>query len=218
MILLSDPRIAAIPSFDNDDPIVDLREVPEFRLDTRLADGEGAFARLRSQVRDRLLAAQAALPAGIRLLIVECYRPPSLQRKYFSEYRDELAVVHPDWDERRLYVEASKFVSPPEVAPHCTGGTVDLTLCTTEGAELDMGTAVNASPEASGDACFTAAVDISAAARRNRDILSAALVKVGMVNYPTEWWHWSYGDRYWALRTNAPGTLYGPVEITLPVR
>jgi D-alanyl-D-alanine dipeptidase len=32
-----------------------------------------------------------------------------------------------------------------------------------------------------------------------------------LVNYPTEWWHWSYGDRYWALMTGAPAALYGPV-------
>ena len=34
----------------------------------------------------------------------------------------------------------------------------------------------------------------------------------GTMNYPTEWWHWSYGDRYWALLTGAPAALYGPVD------
>jgi D-alanyl-D-alanine dipeptidase len=33
----------------------------------------------------------------------------------------------------------------------------------------------------------------------------------GLVNYPTEWWHWSYGDRYWALVTGAPHAPYGPI-------
>ena len=33
----------------------------------------------------------------------------------------------------------------------------------------------------------------------------------GLVNYPTEWWHWSFGDRYWALLTGARHALYGPV-------
>jgi len=32
------------------------------------------------------------------------------------------------------------------------------------------------------------------------------------VNYPTEWWHWSYGDRYWAFVTGAPHALYGPTK------
>jgi len=26
-----------------------------------------------------------------------------------------------------------------------------------------------------------------------------------------EWWHWSYGDRYWALMTGATAAVYGPV-------
>jgi D-alanyl-D-alanine dipeptidase len=44
-------------------------------------------------------------------------------------------------------------------------------------------------------------------------VLGGALGAVGLVNYPTEWWHWSYGDRYWALTTGAPAALYGPKEL-----
>jgi hypothetical protein len=32
----------------------------------------------------------------------------------------------------------------------------------------------------------------------------------GFINYSTEWWHWSYGDRYWALITKADSAIYGP--------
>jgi hypothetical protein len=31
------------------------------------------------------------------------------------------------------------------------------------------------------------------------------------LDYPSEWWHWSYGDRYWALMTGATAAVYGPV-------
>lgn len=44
-------------------------------------------------------------------------------------------------------------------------------------------------------------------------MLNAALTAAGLVNYPTEWWHWSYGDRYWALATGADHALYGPKEL-----
>ncbi|RGC68614.1 D-alanyl-D-alanine dipeptidase [Micromonospora sp. MW-13] len=213
MILLSDPRISAIPLGDTAEALVDLREIPEFRVDDRLADAAGAYAHLREGTVERLLAAQRSLPEGLRLLVVEGYRPLRLQTEYFEGYRDELRLRYPDWDAARLRVETSKFVSPPEVAPHSTGGTVDLTLCTYDGRELDLGTAVNATPVASGDACFTWSPDISPAARRNRIILGAALLAAGLVNYPTEWWHWSYGDRYWALSTGADRTRYGPVEL-----
>jgi D-alanyl-D-alanine dipeptidase len=31
------------------------------------------------------------------------------------------------------------------------------------------------------------------------------------VNYPTEWWHWSHGDRYWAFVTGADAAFYGEI-------
>jgi D-alanyl-D-alanine dipeptidase len=55
--------------------------------------------------------------------------------------------------------------------------------------------------------------NISDRARSHRDILSTALTAAGLVNYPTEWWHWSYGDRYWALKTGATVAHYGPKEL-----
>ena len=48
-------------------------------------------------------------------------------------------------------------------------------------------------------------------ARANCELLARALRGAGLVNYPTEWWHWSYGDRYWALVSGAPAAMYGPV-------
>ena len=33
----------------------------------------------------------------------------------------------------------------------------------------------------------------------------------GFVNYPTEWWHWSYGDRYWALQSGQRVARYATV-------
>ncbi|WP_406059483.1 M15 family metallopeptidase [Micromonospora sp. NBC_00860] len=214
MILLSDPRVAAVPSADDGEEFVDLRELPELRLDGRAADPAGAYARLRAGVVDRLLAAQRALPGGLRLLVVEGYRPYQAQLAIFTGYRDELRRRHPDWSPQRLHRETTKFVSPVEVAPHSTGGAVDLTLCTDDGVELDLGTAIDATPEDSADACFTDAPSIVGTARRHRQIMVDALGGAGMVNYPTEWWHWSYGDRYWALITGAPRTRYGPVDLT----
>ncbi|NES26817.1 dipeptidase [Micromonospora terminaliae] len=211
MILLSDPRVAAVSSRDDGDPLVDLRELPELLLDGRAADPAGAYARVRRGVADRLLAAQRALPAGLRLLVVEGYRPYRAQLDIFTGYRDELRRRYPDWSPERLHRETTKFVSPVEVAPHSTGGAVDLTLCDADGIELDMGTALDATPEESADACFTAAPHIPVSAWRNRQVLVAALSGAGLVNYPTEWWHWSYGDRYWALLAGAKHTRYGPL-------
>jgi len=210
IVLISDPLVTSIPVEDVGEPLVDLRGL--FAVDTRLADDEGAFAHLREGLVTRLQEAQGRLPDGYRLLIVEGYRPPVLQRRYFEEYKDELRATYPEMSPDELHVAASRYVSPIEVAPHTAGAAVDLTLCTEDGTELDMGTPVNATPEQSDGACYTAAPGIAPEARRHREILGAALRSAGLVNYPTEWWHWSYGDRYWAMTTGAPTALYGPAK------
>ncbi|MEU5921555.1 M15 family metallopeptidase [Streptomyces sp. NPDC047141] len=212
IILMSDPRVVTIPVIESGEALVDVRG-KGLLTDARRADAEGAFAYLRHGVLDRLLKAQELLPDGLRLLFVEGYRPPSLQARYFDEYADELRAANPNWPAEEVRTATSRYVSPPEIAPHSAGAAVDLTLVDAEGVELDMGTRVNANPEDSDGACYTAAGNISAEAKENRALLTAALETAGLVNYPTEWWHWSFGDRYWALNTGAPAALYGPKEV-----
>jgi D-alanyl-D-alanine dipeptidase len=213
IVLMSDPKIAAIGVVDCGEPLLDVRLGKLLPVDPRKQDDSGAFAHLREGVLARLLEAQALLPDGVRLLFVEGYRPPALQRFYFERYADELRASNPDWDAEPIRDAASRYVSPPEIAPHSAGAAVDLTLVGADGQELDMGTRVNASPEESAGACYTDADGIGAQARANRQLLGDALSAVGLVNYPTEWWHWSYGDRYWALGTGADHALYGPREL-----
>ncbi|MET9760719.1 M15 family metallopeptidase [Streptomyces sp. NPDC006372] len=210
IVLMSDPRVAAIPVADCGEPLVDVRHEASLAVDSRKADSSGAFAYLREGVLTRLLQAQRQLPGGLRLWFIEGYRPPALQSHYFERYADELRAGHPRWSPTRVREAASRYVSPPEIAPHSAGAAVDLTLVSADGRELDMGTRVNASPEESDRACYTDAGHISAEARANRRLLRDALAAVGPVNYPTEWWHWSFGDRYWALATGAETALYGP--------
>ncbi|WP_327368975.1 M15 family metallopeptidase [Streptomyces sp. NBC_01217] len=213
IVLMSDPKIAAIPARDCDEPLFDVRRHDPFPVDTREQDDSGAFAHLREGVLSRLIDARKLLPDGIRLLFVEGYRPPALQRFYFERYAERLRNDNPGWSSEQVRAAASRFVSPPEIAPHSAGAAVDLTLVTADDKELDMGTPMDASPEVSKGACYTAACNIGSEARRNRQILTEALTGVGLVNYPTEWWHWSYGDRYWALATGADNAIYGPREL-----
>lgn len=207
--LMSDPKVAAVPVEECGERLVDARHGGTLLVDTRAQDADDAFALLREGLLARLLHAQTLLPGGLRLLFVEGYRPPGLQRSYFEEYEGRLRAIHPTWPAERLHAAASRYVSPPEIAPHSAGSAVDLTLADADGRELDLGTRMDADPEESEGACYTDAGNITAGARRNREILGTALRGAGLVNYPTEWWHWSYGDRYWALMTGAPHALYG---------
>lgn len=211
-MLMSDPRVAAVAVVECGEAMVDVRGRGEWLVDGREEDGSGVFALVREGVAERLAVAQEALPDGVRLLFVEGYRPPELQRVYFEGYGKELRAAHPEWDPATLRAATSRYVSPPEIAPHCAGAAVDVTLATSDGRELDMGTRLNAGPEESGGACYTAADHLSPTARANRRTLTTALTAAGLVNYPTEWWHWSYGDRYWAISIGEPQAIYGPVS------
>ncbi|MFF3313187.1 M15 family metallopeptidase [Streptomyces sp. NPDC002952] len=209
---MSDRRVAAIPVQECGEVLVDAR-AHGLKVDDRKRDAAGAWAHVRQGVLARLLHAQSLLPTDVSLLFVEGFRPPALQRRYFEDYSDLLARAHPDWQAAELRAAASRFVSPPEIAPHSAGAAVDVTLIDHQGRELDMGTRVNASPEESDGACYTVAPGLSDPARTNRATLSSALLAAGLINYGTEWWHWSAGDRYWALQTRHPAAIYGPVEL-----
>lgn len=211
--LISDPKVLQISIQENDDPLVDIRDYREILVDTRKSKASNSYFKLRKSVVAKLLETKKYLPQGIRFLVIEGHRPLSLQKKYFDEYSEELNRLHSDWDKKRIYQEASKYVAPPEIIPpHSTGGAVDLTLAGEDGKEIDMGTRLNADPEESNNACFTLAANISDSARANRQLLINTISKSGFVNYPTEWWHWSYGDRYWAYHTKTPFAFFGSVE------
>src|SRR3954463_14432376 len=118
--------------------------------------------------------------------------------------------AHPDAAPERIRELASAYISPPEVAPHVSGGAVDLTLCDRAGRELPLGTEVNATPEESAGACRTDAPGIGAEAREYRALRHRGLPAPGFVTPPPGWGHGSSGDGYGALLPRGPAARYGP--------
>lgn len=200
-VLLSDPRVHAIPVVETGEPLVDLHP--------GIAP---SGARVRAGLADRLYRADLALPPGLRLRVVEGHRSVADQRAIIAAYRAEVRTAHPAADAGEVDRLVSRFVAPVEVAPHVAGAAVDLTLVDASGEPLDLGTPIDATPEQSGGRCYFASPDIPLEARALRLVLADVLSTAGLVNYPTEWWHWSHGDRYWALMTGAVAAPYGPVD------
>lgn len=204
-ILLADPRVAAVALSDSGEPLV--------TLPSHLTRGTMPVL-VRAGLASRLELAATLLPAGYRLAVIEGHRSIADQLDIIAGYAAQVARSHPASTPAERERLVSRFVAPLEVAPHVAGAAVDLTLIGADGEELNMGTAVDATPEQSGGRCYFAA-EVGLAARRHRNLLAAALGTAGLVNYPTEWWHWSYGDRYWALMTGATEAIYAPVELAV---
>lgn len=221
-VLLSDVRIARIPVVERGEDLVAVAAAGCLSIAEAIPvpPAEGVApptARvhdlLRRDVARRLMLAASNLPDEVQLHLVEGYRPPAVQAALYEAYRRRLLEDLPGIDVAESHRLASRFVAPPSVAAHPSGAAVDVTLVDARGRPLDMGTAIDATPEDSDGACYLDAPGISTPARENRRMLAAALRTAGFVNYPTEWWHWSYGDRYWAFVTRAGAALYGQMRL-----
>lgn len=208
-MLLSDTRVTDIPVLESGEPLALLREYAAERGSTLLC---GASVLVREGLAQRLVAAGRALGDSLALKVVEGYRAAEVQQQIIEWYIRHLSREYPEADSDQLRELSSRFVSPLDVAPHVAGAAADVTVVDlSSGAELEMGTAVDATPEDSDGHCYFDAEGISSLARRHRTLMASALAGVGLVNYPTEWWHWSYGDRYWARQSGHAHALYGPV-------
>ncbi len=217
-ILLGDSKVQNIPVKDNKEPMVDFfKEFNKLRFDLKRVNVQKQSPSIswgRKEVGRRLLDAEVQLqPMGIRFLMKECYRPMIVQKTNWDHYYGFLQKKHPAWSAEELFAECAKFNAPLDVAPHTTGGAFDITLMDKNGEVLDMGTDVNASPIKTEQATYMNAKNISKWAKKNRALLSGVLTEAGFINYPASWWHWSYGDKYWALQTQAPAAIYGSVEV-----
>lgn len=168
---------------------------------------------VRQGLAQRLTRAAALLPEGWSLLIFDGLRPMSVQRALYEQFRQVVAQERPQASPAEVELILDEFVARPvkrsgRPAPHTTGGAVDLTLCR-DGAPLDMGTGFDdLTAMAHTDWLERACPPELEQARDNRRLLYHLMEEVGLVNYPCEWWHYSYGERQWAVRAGrAP--IYG---------
>jgi zinc D-Ala-D-Ala dipeptidase len=215
MILLSDVRLNRIVAVENGEPFVDMANDRSILVDgsrSQIGNMTEWFACVRSGVYRRLLEAQRQLPSHLCFVVKEGFRPISLQTKYYHEYLASIKAIRPQLSAEELVLEVSKYVAPPEVAPHSTGGAVDIALSLRSGEVVDMGSNFKADPADSQNTCYFDAQNISTECRKYRNLLKECMESVDFVNYPTEWWHWSHGDKYWALLTGRSESKYEKCE------
>lgn len=130
------------------------------------------------------------------LKIVDGYRPIRLQKKLFKSIYSDMLNKNKNLSKQKLYLEVTKFIADPKNnPPHSTGGAVDVTIVNKKnGKDINMGNKINSISSKS----QTFTISINDNARKNRRLLFNLMTSAGFVNVPTEWWHYSYGDQYWA--------------------
>ncbi|HYF97940.1 MAG TPA: M15 family metallopeptidase [Coxiellaceae bacterium] len=218
--LIASPKVLAIPVTENQDPLVDLRAAGGICIgpSPEIPNNQDYYY-LRRTVYEKLIAAQKMLPKGLHFCLYEAYRSLELQSSLFQNRLKKVQALHPNWTYSQQFTETTRLVSPvlnldgsKNVPPHSTGGAFDLYLIDDQGVAVDMGIhPKDWMEDKDGSISQTDSKDISDTAQHNRAIMNKVLEDQGFANYPAEYWHWSYGDRYWAYVKKEPAAIYGSI-------
>lgn len=163
---------------------------------------------LREGAARRLCQAAEQLPEGIRMVVLDGWRPYEVQ---LALYEMTKALLKKDGarSAENIVRELEKFVAypsddPENPSPHMTGGAVDLTLADELG-WLDMGTDFDEFTEKAKSDWFERLRDPGGneiAIRNNRRLLRRTMLEAGFRNYEEEWWHYDFGNLPWAAITD----------------
>ncbi len=172
---------------------------------------------LTIEAANALSKVQADLkPQGYSLLVFDCYRPQQAVNEFVewikkSKEQKMKKIFYPDEPKDKL-VERGYIA---DQSSHSRGSTVDITIVksadiksklrgfnfqekmtdcrqhnNSENAQLNMGTGFD---------CFSVLAatensEISAEAKKNRQLLKSTMEKAGFANYSKEWWHYTFKE------------------------
>jgi zinc D-Ala-D-Ala dipeptidase len=144
-----------------------------------------ALAQVQRDLRSRKLG----------LKVWDCYRPAKAVDSFVAWVGDGSgfdATYYPHVSRDRLITEG--YIG--RRSGHSAGSTVDLTLVSLGGVELDMGTGFDFFDPLA----HIGNTDVSVAVRARRTMLRDAMQRRGFRNYAREWWHFSLEGQPFAGR------------------
>lgn len=215
-------EIEKVPVHENRSPLVALHETQKLKLEPiyyKLGlDGAINSIYLREEVVQRLYQAANQLPQNVGLLVLDGWRPLSVQCSLRKKMHQEILSKHPTASAEWIENELDNFVANPNRSgmrpPHLTGGSVDVTLYNIQSmTALDMGGEFDETGIRSFTNALEKITDITKqSAKTNRRILVNTMINAGFTNIPTEWWHFDYGNANWAYFSDNPISFYGAID------
>ncbi|HEV8601171.1 MAG TPA: M15 family metallopeptidase [Patescibacteria group bacterium] len=206
-------RYETIEIKESHEPLVNLKKFDFFLEPVYFNLGLSADSEmyLRESVAKKLSAIQNQLQ-GFKFKIWDGFRPREVQNNIYQKYWRGLKSVHPGWSNEQLAAQVGLFVTQGDIEdripPHSSGGAVDLTLANIDGSELDMGTKFDHfGPEAA--SLFYESHGSNDKIRDNRRKLREAMAVNDFRVDVEEWWHYDFGNQFWAIQLNKPFAIYG---------
>lgn len=216
-----DPEILAIPIVECNESLVDLKNYTEMQYGEppECTLTKDCYTKIRKTVFEKLCQAQQDLPNGWRFRLYEGFRSLEVQQLLFEQEFKRIVQAYPGEDPKQQFYKTTRLISPvnnfdgsQNIPAHNTGAAIDIEVINSEGHLVDMGMAVKDWAAVDPDLCLTDSQLITEKVRQNRQLFHKIMQTHGFINYPTEWWHFSYGDRYWAFYQPVKQAIYGSVE------
>ena len=187
----------------------------------RAVPGSSASIMARETVCKMLHDAESKLPAGLKFKIYDAYRPIAVQQALYDHFRAQKREENPGISEEDLDAVTALCVSFPSYnimlpSLHNSGGAVDLTIIDEDGNELNMGCGFDEFTDRAwvdyyelikagdidpktGEPTTQEQIDECA---KNRRLLYNVMIEAGFTNFPSEWWHYDFGDEKWGQFSN----------------
>ena len=177
----------ASPSTPVEAGLVELKDLaPDVILDMRYATADNFTGQavypsgrcfLRRDVAERVAKAQAELAGmGLGLKVFDCYRPFSVQKRFWKIMPDERYVGKPVEEGGR----------PVQGSRHNRGAAVDLTVVDKAGNELAMPSGFDDFSDKAARACAAC----TAEQEKNLRLFERVMTSHGFTGLPSEWWHY----------------------------
>ncbi|MBY0360153.1 MAG: hypothetical protein K2W82_19275 [Candidatus Obscuribacterales bacterium] len=185
---------------------------------------------VRKTVAEKLVVVNKSLePYQAELLLLDGYRPISLQKELWQHFINQAKLRLTDPTEEECIQFAGLYCSDPTGfdandfrtwPTHATGGAVDLCLRSKDHKEpLYFGSIFDDAAEVSSTDYFEylqrGLSSSLVEAKENRRLLYWAMTRAGFANFPYEWWHYDLGTQMWVM--NSPGferkAVYGLAEL-----
>ncbi len=215
---IADHDVTSIPVKNINEDMIDLTQQKDIAYGPPPGyPNNKEYTQVRKSVYERLKIAQAKLPPGLKLCVHEGYRKLGLQEHLFRVHFQQIQATQPTSRYEKVFHEATRLIAPARkldgsenIAPQLTGAAIAVYLIDDQGKPVDMGIAPKDwLRDADGSLSRTYSSKISHQAQEYRYIMADALKAAGFVNYPAQYWHWSYGDQYWAHETRHDYAIYG---------
>jgi D-alanyl-D-alanine dipeptidase len=221
VIFIANQEIVNIPIIECGESLIDIKNsheiqygaVPECELT------QNDYTKMRKTIFEKLCRAQVNLPHRWKFRLYEGYRSLRVQEMLFEQEYARVVQRYPHKTNEFYFHETTRVVSPvinldgtQNIPPHNTGAAVDIEIISDKGDLIDMGMAVKDWSIIDPALFATNCKSVSLSVQQNRKMLLEVMEKEGFVNYPTEWWHFSYGDRYWAYHQPVKKAIFGSIS------